>query len=72
MHLARPAGMEMLEFLISRTPPHLFQTEDVGNCVRSVLELCNCSAGAGYPALETQMVRVRLLELHEPLASISS
>lgn len=47
----------MLEHIISQTPARVFQDEDVGDCVRAVLELCNCSAGAGYPALETQMVR---------------
>lgn len=46
----------MLEHIISQTPARVFQDEDVGDCVRAVLELCNCSAGAGYPALETQMV----------------
>lgn len=49
-------GLEMLEHIISQTPARVFQDEDVGDCVRAVLELCNCSAGAGYPALETQMV----------------
>jgi hypothetical protein len=48
--------LEMLEHIISQTPARVFQDEDVGDCVRAVLELCNCSAGAGYPALETQMV----------------
>jgi hypothetical protein len=54
-------GIEMLEHVIAKTPPEVMRAEDIDCCVRSVLELCNCSAGAGYPALETQMIR-RLLQ----------
>lgn len=43
------SGVEMLEHVISRTPPSRLALEDLSSCNQAVMELCQ--AAQGYPIL---------------------